>query len=109
MPIFACKRYHYVQNHNTVKHCRRQPTRRVQFPDLSSHSFYGQLPARACPPSNQPDSTAIRPAITSLIVGVREVVLKQHRVTGFQQALHESRDLLKRTSREDVRLRETSR
>src|SRR5664280_359977 len=47
--------------------------------------------------------------IISLIVSVREVVLKQHRVTGFQQALHESRDLLEGTSREDVRLWETSR
>src|SRR5659263_553242 len=97
MPIFACTRYHYVQTHNTVKHCRRQPTRRVQFPALASHSFYGQLPARTCPSTNQPDSTSVRPDITSLIVGVREVVLKQHRVPGFQQALHESRDLLERT------------
>src|SRR5450830_158370 len=47
--------------------------------------------------------------ITSFIVGVREIVLKHHCVTGCQQASHESCDLLKGTSHEDVRLRETSR
>src|SRR5450756_2964539 len=81
IPIFACKRYHCVQKHNTVKHGRRQPTRRVRYPDFANHSFCEQLAARTCPSTNQPDSTAVRPDMTSLIVSVREVILKHHRVT----------------------------
>src|SRR5450756_567970 len=107
MSIFDCKRYHCVQKHPNFKVDRQQASSgRLQYLHFTGRptcvKFSSSIPTRIAP------MFLLSLSRTSLIVGVREIILKHHCITGCQQASHELRDLVKGTSREDVRLRETS-
>src|SRR5450756_802061 len=99
MSIFACKRYHCVQKHPNFKVDSQQASiGRRQYRHFTGRptcvKFSSSIPTRIAPTFL---ATALSD-ITSLIVGVREVILKHHGITGFQQASHEPRDLLEGTS-----------